>query len=599
VSKVIFQRFDDADREQAFQLHRAERSQATIFWVMIFAVSILLGFVAVDLLLGDFRVYLLAHLPVLGAASLIALWIRRRPASFNANYQTTIVAFAALSALLDIVGLSQLDSAAIETYKGAIPLTLFGQPALLRLRFTAAVSIGCILIGGFTWLTITQGDSTTAVLAHDVTMFTVALLIGLMANWLLEANARQNFSLLHKLETKVGEVETAHGMLETSARLQAISHKEVLDAQLRADQVKIDFLAAVSHELRTPMNGMVATIELLENTELNADQKQFQDVLKSSANHLSLLLDDLFDLTRMETGLMRIEAVPTDISALLGDIERTTRASIVNSAVEFRFKSDLAALPGWLLIDAARLKQVLSNLLHNAFKFTDYGSVILRARATSDEIELSVLDTGKGLPAEPAALFEKYQQAESTKGGLGLGLSISQMLVTHMGGKMSAHHRKGGGAEFRVVLPLLLANEPSVQQRTQVSLDGFRRGAAILVVEDNPINQKVVRWSLQQMGCKVEVASDGQAAIDFLEKTKVDLLLMDCEMPGMDGFQTTQHIRRSEDAMSRLPIIALTADATQGAAERCLDAGMDDYLSKPFRRADLLRVLQRWVPSDS
>ncbi|MDE0883362.1 MAG: response regulator, partial [Myxococcota bacterium] len=540
-----------------------------------------------------------AHLPVLAAAGLIALWIRRRPASFNANYQTMIVAFAALSALLPIVGLSQLDSAAIETYKGTIPLTLFGQPALLRLGFIAAVSIGSVLIAGFALVSIAKGASTTALLTHDVVVFSVALSIGLMANWLLEANARQNFRLLDKLETKVIEVETAHRMLEAGSRLQAVSHKKVVDAQLQADQAKIDFLAAVSHELRTPMNGMVATIELLENTDLNTDQKEFQDVLKSSANHLSLLLDDLFDLTRMETGLMRIEAVPTDISALLGDIERTTRASIGNSAVEFRFKSDLAALPGWLLIDAARLRQVLSNLLHNAFKFTDYGSVILRARATSDEIELSVLDTGKGLPAEPAALFEKYQQAESKKGGLGLGLSISQMLVTHMGGKMSAHHRKGGGAELRVVLPLLLTNEPSVQQRTQVSLDGFRGGAAVLVVEDNPINQKVVRWSLQQMGCKVEVASDGQAAIDFLEKTKVDLLLMDCEMPGMDGFQTTQHIRRSEDAMSRLPIIALTADATQGAAERCLGAGMDDYLSKPFRRADLLRVLQRWLPSDS
>jgi signal transduction histidine kinase/ActR/RegA family two-component response regulator len=430
----------------------------------------------------------------------------------------------------------------------------------------------------------------------------VALLIGLMANWLLETNARKSFRLLHQLEGKVSELEMAHNVLEAAAQEQASDHQELLDARYQADranQAKSDFLATVSHELRTPMNGMLGAIELLENTNLDANQRQFQEVLKSSANYLSLLLDDLFDLTRIETGLMRIEVMPTDIFALLGEIESTTRASIGESPVELRFDHDPSELPRWILVDAARLTQVLSNLLHNAFKFTDFGSITLSARTVADQLELTVLDTGKGLPADLSLLFEKYQQGGSKKGGLGLGLSISQKLVTHMGGSISAHHRKGGGAEFRVALPLLLANEPSIQQKNPASPNRYRHGATVLVAEDNPINRKVVRWSLQQMGCKVEVANDGQSAVDFLANNQVDLLLMDCEMPDMDGFQATRAIRRSEHAMARVPIIALTADATKGASERCFEAGMDDYIAKPFRRADLLKILQRWVPADS
>ena len=166
-----------------------------------------------------------------------------------------------------------------------------------------------------------------------------------------------------------------------------------------------------------------------------------------------------------------------------------------------------------------------------------------------------------------------------------------------MGGSISAHHREPYGAELRVDIPLVMANEPSIIQSTATLVQQHRQHAQILLVEDNPINQKVARWSLEQLGCTVKVASDGLSALKRLEQEQVDLIIMDCEMPGMSGYEVTQNIRRTENAMSRLPIVALTAHATIGARERCLDAGMDDYLAKPFRKADLQRVLERWLPS--
>ena len=319
------------------------------------------------------------------------------------------------------------------------------------------------------------------------------------------------------------------------------------------------------------MNGMVGSIQMLGSTDLSSDQVQYHEVLTSSAQNLSVLLDDLFDLTPHRGGDDAHRADPHQPTPTARPRVAKRRSGNHKPSVALQFDWELRQVPRWVQLDPKRVTQILSNLINNALKFTQTGWVRLSVEEHSERLVFSVTDTGVGLPDNTQSIFESIIKRSGSRGP-GLGLSICQMLAEHMGGQISAHHRRPHGAELRVELPLVMASEPSLIQTTASLVQNHRSNASVLLVEDNPINQKVARWNLEQLGCNVNVAADGQAALSWLADHAPDLVIMDCEMPGMSGYEVTKSIRRGEDAMTRLPIVALTAcHRRRGALHRSGD----------------------------
>jgi signal transduction histidine kinase/ActR/RegA family two-component response regulator len=422
-------------------------------------------------------------------------------------------------------------------------------------------------------------------------------IVGAAAAWILEAEARFSFQLADSLRRRLADLEATRSELIDEVHEHRATLDDLVAARRQAEQAnqaKSDFIAVVSHELRTPLNGMVGAVQLLDSTVLDSTQRDYHSVLSASAETLSLLIDDLFDLTRIEAGMMRVEQTPCAIMDILNRVEDAYRKHFDQAEIDLVFQCT-EAVPRWLLLDPKRVEQVLNNLVGNALKNTQKGRVEVLVDAIDQALLISVIDSGHGLPANPERLFEKFHREQPGDGGLGLGLTICRRLIEQMQGIISAHHHPEGGAEFRLCLPLISAAEPSADLDDAAALT-LRPGAQVLLVEDNPINQKVARWNLEQLGCTVTVVRDGASALNQVRDGGIDIIFMDCEMPGMSGFETTRTIRREEEAMNRLPIIALTAHAMSTSRERCLDAGMDDFIAKPFRKNDLRRALHRWIP---
>jgi len=379
---------------------------------------------------------------------------------------------------------------------------------------------------------------------------------------------------------------------------------------VEASLAKSRFLANMSHEIRTPMNGILGMAELLQHTPLDADQARYAQGISSAAHALHDLLGDILDLSKIEEGKVAIERTDFDPVQLL-----TGTASIYRELGAARgtvLATDFAldALPP-VSGDPTRLRQVVTNLLGNALKFTDGGTVTLGAQCVDAPpgdlrqwIRVTVQDTGIGMSAEEVSrLFERFTQADASTtrrfGGTGLGLVICKHLVELMGGALQVQSVPGEGSRFWFDVPLQAAlaspamrTPPSVEP-TPVSESVVPRAAQVLVVEDNAVNQLVVRSMLQRMGITVHVAADGLEAIAAVQSRPLDLVLMDCQMPVMDGFDATRAIRALPGAVSQLPIVALTANALTEDRQRCLDAGMNDYLAKPVTGAALSELLVR------
>ena len=595
----LFQKFEDPQVEAAFQRYQAERGLSVVFWIMLGGISVGVIFAIESAFSNALDIPIISHVAWVVPALGLAFWLKTSQQRFVRYYRSAMFALGVLCVIATLlaIGLSSDETFAVIK-KGSL-LAVFGYLALLRIHLKHTLILSALAIVGFL-LALLHHEVSTTVLVQDITEIVVTAMMGSTANWLLESESRTGYLLNYDLTQKVAELEQARNALadeaeEHRATLGQLEHAR-REAE-RASEAKSDFLAAVSHELRTPMNGMVGSIQMLGSTDLNSDQIQYHEVLTSSAQNLSVLLDDLFDLTRIEVGMMRIEPIPTNLHQLLDRVAKAAQRSNHKPSVALQFDWEPRQVPRWVQLDPKRVTQILSNLLNNALKFTQTGWVRLNVEERSERLVFSVTDTGVGLPDNAQSIFEKYHQEGADQGGLGLGLSICQMLAEHMGGQISAHHRRPHGAELRVELPLVMASEPSLIQTTASLVQNHRSNASVLLVEDNPINQKVARWNLEQLGCNVSVAADGQAALSWLADHAPDLVIMDCEMPGMSGYEVTKSIRRGEDAMTRLPIVALTAHATAGARERCIEAGMDDYLAKPFRKADLQRILERWLPA--
>ncbi|UVJ42463.1 ATP-binding protein [Pseudomonas sp. LS1212] len=375
----------------------------------------------------------------------------------------------------------------------------------------------------------------------------------------------------------------------------------------RANSAKTDFLAMMSHELRTPMNGVLGMLQLLETTPMSDEQTEYAALATESTEHLLKVINDILDFSRIERASLELEHIPFNLAELID----CCALAFQHSAQQRGLSLDLQMPAGFEQLhvagDPTRIRQILVNLIGNALKFTEVGSVRIEPHWQVLDHQLiwftcTVRDTGIGIsPERLEMMFVAFQQADSSisrrYGGTGLGLSIARTLAERMGGTLRAQSEEGRGSLFTLEIPLALSEQPVLPSVARTTWNENGQGRRILLVEDNPVNQAVIEAMLRSLGFDVCVVGDGGQAIDQVQQQRFAAILMDCRLPVIDGYQATERIRQLPGT-SDLPIIALTANALQGDRERCLKAGMNDYLAKPFKRIDLQQILQRWLPGD-
>lgn len=373
----------------------------------------------------------------------------------------------------------------------------------------------------------------------------------------------------------------------------------------RASETKTELMANLSHEVRTPMNGVLGLSALLLDTQLDEKQKKMVLAIRESTDALVGVVDEVLGFARLRKGLVEIERAPFDIGVLLDGVVALMQPRA--AAKGLQLESQIQGFTSRRLVgDAGRIRQVLINLLSNAIKFTESGSVRVTAevvgRSDKVAIRLSVRDTGRGIPEQSLdRLFTRYNHEPTGSGGrtdgTGLGLAISKELVELMGGTLGVQSTAGEGTTFWAELDLDPGPDDTLRVTdAQGSEDTWiREGVRVLLAEDNPTNRMVTRALLKKLSCDVDVALDGREALQKVEVNDYDVVLMDCHMPLMDGFQATRRIRRIHRSDS-LPVIALTASVTEADRSRCLESGMNDTIDKPVHVSALAKALERWVP---
>ena len=415
------------------------------------------------------------------------------------------------------------------------------------------------------------------------------------------------------------ELEALNQELQATIEELQTTNAQLLHANValeRANALKSHFLAAMSHEIRTPLSSVIGLIDLLRATPVGPQQRDYFTALHASAEALLSLINDILDVSKFEAGHLTLEDQPLVVRRLVTEVVDVFTAPV--RAKGLRLSAQVAeAIPPVLTGDPLRLRQILTNLVGNAVKFTAQGAVDLQAdflEETADGVVLrfAVRDTGIGIAAAAqAGIFDAFTQVDASMarqyGGTGLGLAICKQLVAVMGGAIGVQSAPGQGSTFWFTVRLARGTTQRAAPTPGVTDDrGAARGRAgegrrpghILVAEDNPVNQLVAVHLLEGLGYAVEAVQTGQQAVDALRKRPYDLVLMDCHLPELDGFAATAAIRHAEaERGQHTPIVALTADALAGDAEKCLAVGMDDYVAKPVTAERLAAVVARWAPA--
>nr|WP_260524903.1 ATP-binding protein [Pseudomonas sp. MWU16-30317] len=419
-------------------------------------------------------------------------------------------------------------------------------------------------------------------------------------------------------DTELGEL--ARHLNELATGLQQASHEQrvAMDELIhtreeaeRANSAKSEFLAMMSHELRTPMNGVLGMLQLLETTQMTDEQKEYAALATQSTEHLLKVINDILDFSRIERANLELEHIAFDLPQLIELIAQPFRLDAEQRGLRLELEIGAALRGVHVAGDPTRIRQILVNLIGNALKFTEAGHVRIEVSSQALDHDLiwltcTVSDTGIGISAQNLeSMFVAFRQADSSisrrYGGTGLGLPIARNLAERMGGTLHADSEVGQGSTFTLELPLALSNPPLVVSLPAPARsspnDGTKTigtGLHVLLVEDNPVNQTVIEAMLRSLGFTVSVVGDGAQAVTEVSRLRFDAVLMDCRLPVIDGYEATRRIRLLT-LHNDVPVIALTANALHGDREACIDAGMNDYLAKPFKRSDLLLILQRWI----